>query len=702
MKDHEKSIGDLVNELAGLRTRVAELEPNKEPKQEIENLKLVEEALRASEANYQSIFNAVNDAIFVHGLETGEFVDVNEKGCELLGYSCNELIGLDLGSISSGEPPHSQEDAIQWLKKAAEGEPQLFEWMAKDKSGRMLWVEVNLKGAVIGGKDCLLAVVRDIDERKRMEKRLRESEAYLKGILQASPMGIGLVHNRVLSWVSDRMNEMLGYSQHELIGESARIAYESDEEFERVGRVKYAEIHERGIGSVETRLKRKDGGVIDVLLCSSVIDSADPSKGAIFTALDISERKQAEEALRESEHYFRSLLFGMHEDIVVIDRDYRITDVNNTFLVNVGRKSEEVIGQHCYEVSHGYNEPCEKKGEECMLREVFETGDPRSCHHQHIRTDGSKVWVDILLSPLRDESGDVTHVIEAIRDVTDLIEMEKVLRESEANFRALAENANDGILIAAGEGVHVYANKRAAEITGFSVAELTEIGLDELVAPDEVEKVADKYRRRVNGEGVPGQYETSLVRKSGEVFQVELSSARTVWQGKSAAIVLIRDITERKQVEEALRESEAELKVRVDELEEVNTALRVLLKRREEDKRELEEKIITNVKELVAPCLEKLKTTVLTAKQSAYVNTLESNLTDIISPFAQRLSSKYLNLTPTEIQIANLIKEGRTTKEIAEMQNSSSRTVEFHRKNIRKKIGIVNKRANLRSHLLSM
>jgi DNA-binding CsgD family transcriptional regulator len=223
-----------------------------------------------------------------------------------------------------------------------------------------------------------------------------------------------------------------------------------------------------------------------------------------------------------------------------------------------------------------------------------------------------------------------------------------------------------------------------------------------LVAAEEVDEVSERYKKRLIGEEIPTQYEASLVKKSGEIFPVELSSARTIWQGKSAAIVIIRDITKRKKVEDALHRRETELEVHAEELEEVNSALRVLLKRREEDKTELEEKILINVKELVAPYLEKLGSTSLTTMQSVYVDTLKSILTDIISPFAHRLSSKYLNLTPTEIQIANLVKEGRTTKEIAEILNSSSRTIESHRKNIRKKIGIANKKVNLRSHLLSM
>ena len=165
---------------------------------------------------------------------------------------------------------------------------------------------------------------------------------------------------------------------------------------------------------------------------------------------------------------------------------------------------------------------------------------------------------------------------------------------------------------------------------------------------------------------------------------------------------LKQEIEERKQAEQELKKREAQLEIQKSELEEVNTTLRVLLKRRDEDKTEFEEKVLYNVNELVVPYLERLKSNELDAKGRACVSILESNLNDIVSSFTRKLSSKYLGLTPTEIQIANLVKQGRTTKEIAEILNSSDRTVEFHRKNIRKKIGIVNRKVNLRSHLLTM
>ena len=128
----------------------------------------------------------------------------------------------------------------------------------------------------------------------------------------------------------------------------------------------------------------------------------------------------------------------------------------------------------------------------------------------------------------------------------------------------------------------------------------------------------------------------------------------------------------------------------------------MLLKQREQDKTDLEEKVVIHMKALVLPYLEKLKTGKLSARQKSYIDDLESNLNEIISPFVRRLSSSYWNLTPKEIQIADLVKKGKTSKEIAAFFNSSVRVVDFHRHNIRKKFGINNKRTNLKTHLLSL
>jgi len=118
-------------------------------------------------------------------------------------------------------------------------------------------------------------------------------------------------------------------------------------------------------------------------------------------------------------------------------------------------------------------------------------------------------------------------------------------------------------------------------------------------------------------------------------------------------------------------------------------------------KEELEEKVLSNIKELVDPYLEKLEGSGSDAKK-IYLSIIKSNIDEITSPFTRKLSSKYLNLTPSEIRIANLVKQGKTSKEIAGILHISGKTVGFHRENVRKKLGLKNQKANLRSHLLSL
>jgi len=164
--------------------------------------------------------------------------------------------------------------------------------------------------------------------------------------------------------------------------------------------------------------------------------------------------------------------------------------------------------------------------------------------------------------------------------------------------------------------------------------------------------------------------------------------------------LLQQQIEDRKRAHEALEESEQELRAQTEKLHEVNLALHVMLKRREEDQAEIEERILYQIGELVTPYLARLQKSGPNPRQSAYVEIMETNLKEITSSFARRLSIEFSHLTPAEMQIANLIRQGRSSKEIAALLDLSIRTVETHRSNIRKKLGIKNKTAHLRSHLL--
>lgn len=164
----------------------------------------------------------------------------------------------------------------------------------------------------------------------------------------------------------------------------------------------------------------------------------------------------------------------------------------------------------------------------------------------------------------------------------------------------------------------------------------------------------------------------------------------------------VAGVVELKKAEKKLKRKEIELKAKSLDLEEVNTALRVLLKKRDEDKIDLEHKVFFNIEKTIKPYLDKLKTTKLDNMQQSYLAILESNIDDIISPLTRMLSYKFKTLTASEIQVANLVIDGKRTKEIAALLSVSDKTIEVHRKNIRKKLGLRNKKADLRSHLLSI
>ncbi len=276
------------------------------------------------------------------------------------------------------------------------------------------------------------------------------------------------------------------------------------------------------------------------------------------------------------------------------------------------------------------------------------------------------------------------------------------LRASEEKYRLLVETMNDGLVIQDENGLLTYVNERFCEMIEYSKDELINRPVDIFLDRDNQKVLKEQLIRRRKGESKP--HEIVWTSKNGRKIPT-IISPRSLFDGEGhfqGSFAVITDIDELKWVERELREREKELKTKTRILEETNTALRVLLKSRDEDKIELEEKVLMNVKELVAPYLDKLKKGEMDEKQKAYIDILESNLNDITSPFSRNISSKFYNLTPSEIQVANHIKLGRTSKDIAEVLNVSPRTIEAHRDNIRKKIGLKNKKANLRTHLLSL
>ena len=318
---------------------------------------------------------------------------------------------------------------------------------------------------------------------------------------------------------------------------------------------------------------------------------------------------------------------------------------------------------------------------------------------------------------------------------------EVVLRESEMRYRTFLESSPDPIVVYDMKGVATYVNPAFEQTFGLSRDELLGKQID-FVPPESVAETKAAIMQMLSGKKIH-LFETRRLTRKGKILDVQLSS--TLYQGADGKplgnIVTLRDISDRKRDEEelgkyrdhleelvtertaelaqanlklkqqiedrkraekALKKREKELQAQSQHLEEVNTALRVLLKQREDDKKEMGEIVLRNVKELVSPYLQRVIDGRLSDQQRTLIQILETNLNNVVSPFVDKLTSGLAHLTPAEIKVASLVKEGKTNKEIAEILLVSKNTVLFHRHKIRDKLGLKNAKINLRSHLLTM
>ena len=280
------------------------------------------------------------------------------------------------------------------------------------------------------------------------------------------------------------------------------------------------------------------------------------------------------------------------------------------------------------------------------------------------------------------------------------------LTTSEKRYRILVETMGDGLSEVDENQVTTYANDSLCRMWGRTREEIIGTKVVEYL-DDENQKILDQeLRKRRKGGTRP--YEIVWTKKDGSKLHTLMTPTPYFDSDGNfkGSFAVIKDISaqqkEKNLLESMVSQRTIELKNKTRSLEEVNTALRVLLKKREEDKSRMEEQMVINIREVILPYIERLREENLTLRQMGCLDVIESNLNDIASPFLSRLSLKFLNLTPSEIQVATLVRHGKTTKEIAEIMNLSIQTIQFYRKRIRNKIGISNQNINLRTYLTSL
>lgn len=407
------------------------------------------------------------------------------------------------------------------------------------------------------GQKGVSILFEDITRRRQNEIRIRESESRLRSIIRVAPIGIGIVVDRTFLEVNDQFCRITGYEAGELVGYSARMLYPSDEEFLRIGDDYIGQIRRSGTASLETRWKRKDGVLIDILLNATPLNPADLKAGITFTALDITQRKQAENALRESGERLQLALSGSETGMWELEIPTVSGTIDDRAAGILGYRKAD-IGFRKFDwdaLSHPDDVPLiQKRLTDCLEGTVaiFES------EHRMKHASGEWIWVS--------GRGKITHrlpdgsplrIVGTIQDITARKEAENALRESEEKFRALFNNAEDMIMLHElnADGSHrnyTEVNDMACRKLGYTRQELLRMVPRDLVAEDFLHFVSEDARRKLHDGGYV-TFEAALLTKDRRRLPVEINAHLFEFRGKPVILAIIRDITERKQTEDQLR-----------------------------------------------------------------------------------------------------------------------------------------------------
>jgi PAS domain S-box-containing protein len=380
----------------------------------------------------------------------------------------------------------------------------------------------------------------------RAEQAVRESEERFRRIIETAYEGFwALDADCRTNHANPRLAAMLGCTVEDLLGrptEDFLFPEDVPAHVERIARRRDGES-----GTYELRLRRKDGSECWTLASASpLLDAQGRYSGSFAMLSDITERKETETALYDAARRWRATFDGINDAVCILSPEGTILQCNTTMERLGGRSAAELAGRSCCEVVHGSAQPRDDcplaKGRKTLVRERSEIrlGD---------RT------VEVTVDPLLDESGRLAGAVHIVADVTERKRAEEAVRDSEEKYRNVVERANDGIIIVQ-DGILKFANTKMAELDGSSVERLIGTPYTDHVYPDEVPRLTERYRRRIAGEDVPHVYETVLRRADGSPAPAELNAGLVTFEGRSADMIVVRDITERKRAEEALRKSE--------------------------------------------------------------------------------------------------------------------------------------------------
>jgi PAS domain S-box-containing protein len=485
---------------------------------------------------------------------------LNRKGCEILECNVEEALGKDwFNTFLPNKVKEQVSNVFGLLMKGKLEQGTALEYNENPvltKSGKerlIAWHNMVIKdsgGRIVG----TLSSGLDITERKEVEEKLRESEEKFRGIAERSFDAIAIVDlEGRISYASPSVGLVLGYPQKEVIGKPF-LEYFSPVELSSATRLFTDLMQGKKLEALQLDLKRREGTTATLEINASPIIIEGEVTGIQAVFRDITERKKTEEALRESEEKLRRTLESSPDAIILTDLAGSVIDCNQATLDMYGfSKKEEVIGKAGFQFisARDYEKAMES------MKTIFAKGFARNIEYTLLNKDGKEFLVDVSASIIRDASGEPKYLVAITRDITQRKRIEEALKENEEKFRAISGAAYDAIILADDEGKIVYWNPMAERIFGYSEEETVNHELTRFIIPERFREVyatsLKAFKETSAGPLFGKTVDMTSRRKDGTEFPMELSMTAFHMKGRWHALGLVRDITERKQMEAKLQ-----------------------------------------------------------------------------------------------------------------------------------------------------
>ena len=682
----------------------------REPEEAKTAIRLMEESPQKSARRFRSIFNSI---LQLTGLMTpdGTLIEANQAALDFAGARLEEVVNQPFWETCWWQ---GNETRIRKLKddvsKAARGEFVRYEVELQGVGNTTATFDFSIKPVfdLEGEVAFLIPEGRDITDRKRAEELLRRSEDRYRFLLANTSDCVTHCSLRgILLFASDALYSITGFKPEEITGTSA-FDHAHPDDGPQI-RAALEEAVEKGTHhTIEYRTLCKDGGYKWIEVSGKVVQNDQTGQKEIVAVVhDIDNRKRTEQELWKQYELQRVLLSAIPAYVYVKDTDSVYLLGNKHFSELSGIAENEIPGKSDYDFFSETDADCFRKDD----AEIIATGKAKLNYEVKGQdSKGNTMWYSTSKSPFSDPTGRKAGLVGICMNITERKRVEEELRKSEEKFRLLVENSHDIIYSVSAEGTLIFVSPAWTNLLGHPVPQVTGKSFQLFVHPDDVPRCI-LFLKSVIETGI---------RQDGIEYRVKHADGTWYWHTSSAVPLMdedgnitgfygiAKDITRRKQMEEELegyhKHLENLVQVRTEELEnknialhELNTALKVLLKQREDDKKDLEDGFVINLLNMVLPFIEHMKDGTLDDRQRSCLDIIEAHLNDVTKPLLKNM--RQFNLTPMEIKVAALVRRGMSTKEIANILGIASGSIDVHRKHIRGKLGLNNRKVNLTSYL---